>query len=170
MPCVAAIIDSVSPLHGTSNTDIEIRGRNFQSDSSCMEIMIGDYQCDLVGEMETVDGEDIVHCNIATTPDNLPPMPTQYYSVNINQGGYGNSLFNSVENRSFYLRALISDITPRQGSIMGGTLVTVTGEGFLEGETQVTVGDMECDVRDVIYTRIVCKTRGAARGSQEVQV
>eukprot|EP00040_Diaphanoeca_grandis_P004673 m.29668 g.29668 ORF g.29668 m.29668 type:complete len:4542 (+) comp16144_c0_seq1:223-13848(+) len=62
-------------------------------------------------------------------------------------------------------RAVITNVYPRYGSLAGGTLLTITGNGFqrgnISGSTDVFVGPLRCDINQYHTddTTIVCKTR-----------
>ena len=57
----------------------------------------------------------------------------------------------------------VQDVTPLQGSVVGGTEVTITGSGFGTDKTKLNVefGDLECAVTSVTDTLIKCKTEAA---------
>ena len=83
-----------------------------------------------------------------------------HYPLQLSQGGYGFALINSTENthRHFYLKAAIFDIQPRIGSVGGGTVITVTGDGYIDGRTEVSVDGFACTILTVDYNEIVCAT------------
>ena len=52
-------------------------------------------------------------------------------------------------------------ISPTQGSMDGGTLITITGEGFSAEEPEdnvITLGEFPCNVVMATSTQIVCGT------------
>jgi len=55
--------------------------------------------------------------------------------------------------------AYITSISPLTGSVLGGTLVTITGENFSDVKTDnpVLVGDLLCEVESTSSTQIVCR-------------
>ena len=54
----------------------------------------------------------------------------------------------------------VSDVTPNRGSLNGGALLTITGEGFSPNNTKNTVllGDVNCDVVESTENEIKCRT------------
>lgn len=54
-----------------------------------------------------------------------------------------------------------TSITPPDGPIAGGTLVTIRGTGFLPG-TSVTIGGIACISVDVVSTTVMTCTTGAS--------
>ena len=174
LPCLGGVIDSITPGHGTTNTELTITGSNLLSDPSCISVAVGDYSCDLTGDVTTQNNQQAITCNINTTPENSEPMSIgNHYEVQVSQGEYGLSLINiaSIDGRYFYLYGTVSGVSPASGSIGGGNVITITGEGFIDGDTAVTVGGNVCDIRSVDYTSIVCETTAAqAGGSQPIGV
>ena len=54
-------------------------------------------------------------------------------------------------------------MSPLQGSVVGGTEVTITGSGFGTDKTKLNVefGELECHVTSVTDTVIKCDTEAA---------
>lgn len=52
----------------------------------------------------------------------------------------------------------ITNVFPLQGSIQGGTTLTITGSGFGTNDSlvDVNVGDLQCDVKSVTNTQVLC--------------
>lgn len=64
----------------------------------------------------------------------------------------------------FQLHANIRSVQPAAGSTAGGTLLTITGEGFSQsqwglGSTSIVVGGSVCDVVAASYAQVTCITR-----------
>jgi hypothetical protein len=53
----------------------------------------------------------------------------------------------------------VTGISPKQGSALGGTTVTITGENFSDDalDNPVMIGDSDCLVQSTSATKIVCK-------------
>lgn len=174
LPCLAGVIESITPTFGTTFTNIEIKGTNFLTDTSCLEITAGEYPCLIDGDVREEDGYQIVTCTVETMPDTLPPMQIgQHYAIRLRQGSYGYSLITSEQNtqRHYYLKPSITAVSPRVGSVGGGVYVTINGEGFITDLTTVSIDGTVCLVQDVSYTEVVCisQTRvGASNGLVEV--
>jgi len=60
----------------------------------------------------------------------------------------------------------IDNINPQMGSIEGGTLVTITGSGFVEdgmgGSVNVKLGEDDCDIVSMSEREIICRTAAKA--------
>uniref|UniRef100_H2YQB4 Polycystic kidney and hepatic disease 1 (autosomal recessive)-like 1 n=1 Tax=Ciona savignyi TaxID=51511 RepID=H2YQB4_CIOSA len=65
---------------------------------------------------------------------------------------------------------LMYSITPNQGSIEGGTLITISGNGFVSEGLSVSVGDNDCRVTMVTFGSIVCTTVAHYAASTDVVV
>lgn len=63
----------------------------------------------------------------------------------------------------------VSAISPTDGPNTGGTLVTVTGTGFISG-TNVRIGNAWADIKTVTSTRITAQTNANANGTVDVRV
>jgi hypothetical protein len=64
-----------------------------------------------------------------------------------------------AENLSIKTDVIITDISPKQGSALGGTVVTITGENFSSKVTDnpVQIGDALCNIRTTSKSEIICK-------------
>jgi hypothetical protein len=53
----------------------------------------------------------------------------------------------------------VTGFSPKQGSALGGTTVTITGENFSDNalDNPVMIGDSDCLVQSTSATEIVCK-------------
>ena len=70
------------------------------------------------------------------------------------------------------MEAEISNITPTSGASSGGTLITITGQGF--SDTTTTVARLSahiCEIQSVTYDTVVClSTVRPGVGEHTVQV
>ncbi|XP_057684607.1 fibrocystin-L-like [Corythoichthys intestinalis] len=64
----------------------------------------------------------------------------------------------------------VSGISPSQGSIGLGTLLTVTGTGFSTESASIMVGDAQCAVEEIAVDRVVCRLGSAAAGTYPVWI
>lgn len=82
---------------------------------------------------------------------------------------FGDTALNGVE-PSFALFPEITDITPNEGVIYGGTAVTLTGLHF-NGTSSVTIGGTECtDLVVVSDSEITCTTPAGTLGAKDIIV
>lgn len=74
-------------------------------------------------------------------------------------------LYSSSNNiPSLDIKFRITNVYPLSGSVMGGTRVTITGEGFSTNTTgtKVKVGQYDCAIESVSSTQIVCLIQDTA--------
>lgn len=59
----------------------------------------------------------------------------------------------------------VTDIYPTQGSLYGGSLVTVFGKGFGTNASLVDIsfGDYKCQIQDIADTELTCLTSSTAK-------
>jgi hypothetical protein len=64
-----------------------------------------------------------------------------------------------TENLKIKTQAVVTGISPKRGSALGGTTVTITGENFSDNalDNPVWIGDSDCLVQSTSATEIVCK-------------
>ena len=148
-PTVSSLSASQGSVSG--GEELVIHGSGFEVSKTFVHI--GPNPCNVTSLYST-----LIKC---TTPANAPGIYD--VKVDVNSKGY------AVDSRSlsklphFKYVLEITGISPRYGSIFGGTIVTVTGRGFSDNNAAnvVDVGDIPCKVLSSRTTEIVCKT-GAA--------
>lgn len=66
---------------------------------------------------------------------------------------------------SIMTSSTVSNITPTQGSVLGGSILTITGTNFSAEKTDqaVTVAGTWCDILTVTTTQITCRIRNTGR-------
>jgi hypothetical protein len=90
--------------------------------------------------------------------------------VVVNLDGVGNSVqpFTSVLVEGI---ATVNSLTPNSGSIQGGTILKINGNGFSNIEnTQVKIGNKSCIVKSVKNTEIVLLTPENLPGDLPVSI
>ena len=100
-------------------------------------------------------GADVTQCPVAVTVVAQDP----YESLQLNGAAYTNGYFLSTSHVAYSLAAtpLVSGITPTNGSSLGGTSVTITGQGFgSAASTSVALQGYPCTVQSVTSSSIVC--------------
>ncbi|KAK4320643.1 hypothetical protein Pmani_008476 [Petrolisthes manimaculis] len=91
----------------------------------------------------------------------IGPMNASIYvtnegpSVTDRAGLYVNSKDKLYQHHTY---AVVESVSPYISSTKGGTLLTITGQGFSKDTTQVDVGGAACEVKDVTNTEITCIT------------
>ena len=149
-------VTSVDPaiIYGP-DVNITIRGTLFGNDPAAVTVRIGDTECTL---------DDIAPSVISCTPG-FALAGNQALSVHINQKGYASHNLNDLE-----VVPTIYDINPSSGSLFGGTLLTIDGMGFADGDTQVTIDGSTCEVQSVTTSVIHCITPSGSNPMAVVEV
>lgn len=122
--------------------------RSWQSKTS---VAIGSYTCNITQTFSTY-----IKCII-------PPLPPGKYDVMVHVPGKGYASYSgSLPVIESVLE--ITDVSPRQGSIFGGTMVTIRGRGFSDRPVNqvITFDDVPCDVMSSTSNYIRCRTRGSS--------
>ena len=92
---------------------------------------------------------------------------TELVTVNVYNRGLARNTIKNEMARRFAFKPEVTSVSPTTGSTNGGTNITITGSGFIEGQTTVTLKNSPCAVITMTYTQIVCKTPADATGSTQ---
>ena len=135
------------PLSVTSGDTITINGSGLTS-------LTGD------SVIVSVSGRDCTIIN-ATSTQIICQSPTHTPGVKqlqVKVPGKGYAFFKTSRNVSYVL--VVHSTSPDKGSILGGTVVTLTGEGFSSNmsDNQVMCGNKECALISSSNTEIKCLT------------
>ncbi|XP_052063080.1 fibrocystin-L-like [Mytilus californianus] len=135
---------SVTPLSldGTSST-VTITGQRFGTDSSNMMVTIGGVDC----TVSVVTAQEIT-CTITNVPVGSQPVVVLLKDI---------GLATNNNNIQITSQAVISSITPSEGSIHGGTLIDIAGNGFTN-DTAVTIDGATCQISLVTLSSVKCMT------------
>ena len=62
-------------------------------------------------------------------------------------------------------RLIVANVRPFQGSLRGGTTLTILGDGFSLNKTRnsVMVGEHPCELESVKVTELTCKIKDTAK-------
>ena len=151
-PCVTPAIESFIPRWITKDTIVIVNGKGFSSQSCQNHVKLGKHKCDVIWSTESQ-----IKCRINTATS--PPVNTRMgISVHVNNRGNALRQIKSPVNETLRLRAIISDFSPKQGSLAGGTKVTIRGSGFTGNSAVVTIGLVECKITHMTYEKIECST------------
>ncbi|XP_063689847.1 fibrocystin-L-like isoform X2 [Bolinopsis microptera] len=147
-------VSQISPVSGSvvGNTKMTITGTNL---GDIKEAKIGDVAC--AKDADETSTETKYYC---IAGGNSPGK--HLVSLETNAGEFAQSV---VE---FNYILMIQHVSPLQGSVMGGTEVTITGNGFGTDKDMLNVefGEFECKVKSVTDTEIMCDTEPAMNVDQ----
>ncbi len=155
-----------------SNTVLTINGSNFGLTLSDVMIKIGNQECKIIEIDNTtisckIDGLEIGEQSISLR--NLSYY-CFFYIIQIQINVYILFFLNKLElgYAQSYVTILgygtINSIFPNAGSIYGGQLVTINGNGFT-AQTSVSFGSSICQIVEYTISKIRCKTSEHGEGS-----
>ncbi|CAF3592631.1 unnamed protein product [Rotaria sordida] len=145
-PCTIGTVTSISPVQGPTGTTITITGTGFSTTTCENIVLIGSsYQCPISSASTTQ-----IVCQIGSN-SLLNGKSIQSFNIIRDRQGFlsNNGLI------QFQFQAKITNVSPLQGSIVGGTQVTITGDGFIPDDTRVIVGSIEyTSLATITYSQI----------------
>ncbi|XP_067833370.1 fibrocystin-L-like [Heptranchias perlo] len=177
-------IDEISPVSGLPGQLITIHGKIFtdvygsdkpknsnRRNTRILRVYTGGMLCDLLPpDSDTLYGLklDYEHSDIGTMTCKMTGTYVGHHNVSfILDKGHGRSLphvqtyFVSSLNKlsMFQTYAELTGIYPSEGSLEGGTRLTVTGRFFDETDApaRVTVGGQSCETLSISTTQIICR-------------
>lgn len=145
-PIIDDVIPKTVPVVG--GVLLTIKGSKFGNVDIPPDVFVGENICDVVDHNDT-----LITC---TTPENdVGKHVVQVYVKDV--GGV-----EPITWLTYQLSSESSDII--EGSLLGGTLIKVTGTGFGTdiNNVKVSVGDYGCNVTDVKETEVECQTEPAS--------
>ncbi|XP_067676837.1 fibrocystin-L-like isoform X2 [Haliotis asinina] len=151
-PTVTAV--TPTSVNGSSTT-ITVTGTKFGTEASALSVKVDESVCTVSGSVT----DTTFDCDVGD-------VPVGNHDVKVVVAGKGTAT-PTVKIES---SAVISGITPTTGSVNGGTILSITGNGFVDGETTVQVGGEDCVVTAVTPSQIQCDTSSHAAGAVDVVV
>ncbi|XP_028646735.2 PKHD1 like 1, tandem duplicate 1 [Erpetoichthys calabaricus] len=147
---VTPIIESISPqtTNVMGNTSLTISGSQFESQSS---VLIGNSNCKI-----TEWTNSVIICT-------LPVLPPGTYNILLQVGNWGYANASDGVNTSIEYILEINSVSPLEGSMYGGTTISVTGSGFSTNpnDTQVLMGNNICKVTLATESELECVVQPA---------
>lgn len=145
-PLVSSLSSSEGSVSGGEELMIQGTGFGVQQGT----IKIGPRPC-----IVTLYSDVFIKC---TTPANAPGI----YDVLVCVNGKGCAVDAGLRSRPPQFKYILEviDISPRYGSIFGGTVLTIAGRGFSDNTLAiaVNVGDIRCKVLSSRSSTIMCRT------------
>lgn len=152
-------VSSLSPSNSSpvQKKDLVITGTGFSSDASDFKVwLIPDdasgttYECNVVSSNSTS-----ITCRLSGGKKGD-------YRVKVHMEGKGYSMPTSTDKDLFKYRLTVSSITPSSGSVVGGTVLTITGTNFstILNENQVVIGESGfdyCIILTATATELTCR-------------
>nr|XP_055075552.1 fibrocystin-L-like [Misgurnus anguillicaudatus] len=158
------VLTGVTPNEGSyaGGAVVEIQGSGFDPNST--RVLICNKECNVNVQIST---STQLYCEVPYNNGNETDRVCEVVVMN------GNNRVNLTIGYTYRssLTPVISAVTPRRGGTAGGTRLTITGSGFSEdaSEVTVTIAGSVCDVESANGTQIICVTNAQTK-SQETKV
>ena len=145
-------VTDISPSNvSTSGVLFTIKGRGFGKNVADIMVNIGTTSC----QVTKVNHSHII-CQAGYIGAGWNYL--RVYRANIGNMGVGQL--------KVWSHPYVSNVYPHNGSLNGGTVLTIYGNGFVKGHTSVKIGDKECTVLRTNQTQVQCSTMPNAMGIQ----
>ena len=141
----------VYPSTGESTSKITINGSGFSPINHENIVMLGHHVCNV--ETSTTTS---ITCRLDISE---APRPFERLGVSVKIAGLGQAIVAPSANRTTFFELIpsLNVLNPTVGSVVGGTKMTIKGQGFVPG-MQVMIGGGVCDIRHLSYSMIECTT------------
>lgn len=150
---ITPVIDSVSPSSLNSSGLVTLAGINFGNMVSTLYIIIGSQKC----SVQSVSDQQVT-CQ-------LDGLDIGDQSINLNKQQVGNAIINSSQ-VIITGQSQIQSISPSSGSVNGGTLLTITGNGFDKNTTTIYIdGTSLCKIVSLTINQVTCLTSSHTSGT-----
>lgn len=164
--CSTPKVSAVTPPQGTSDTIITVHGHGFSNESCHNKVTFSSHECEVISSNDTA-----ITCVLSTAEY---PIAGEALDVKVKvlNRGYAFVRADAGDTTDFVLKPSVIAVSPSSGSQAGGTLVTITGDGFSNAISNnvVQIGSTVCDVESSSFDTIVCRTRASSEQAQQVIV
>ncbi|XP_048585401.1 fibrocystin-L isoform X2 [Nematostella vectensis] len=154
-------VDYVTPttILGKQNV-ITLYGSGFPAKTSDVTVTLGSTACTVM-----TSSPYSIDCLVDT-------LVAGSHVITVQLNPYGYPMFGMDASKTVTSVAVVSDLSPVEGSLGGGTVVTIKGNGFdaRPGHTTVRIGTGYCVTKRVTYDTIICVTKMHKAGSFEVDI
>ena len=124
-------------------------------------VLFGNHPCENVTLVDVTESYDEITCTASNQEAGLYQVHVHIKSIGYARPINSLSLNDDINNAfTVSVMATATDITPSDGSIEGGTRLTITGTGFshLADRMNVDIGGHACDVVETSESSVVCIT------------
>jgi hypothetical protein len=151
-----------------------IIGSNFGNDATKLTVKIGNDNCNIIAATNAT-----IFCrslSLSVGPQNILVnlKGTKFFIISSDvlfSGSIG--IGNSIQTSSFVINGIasIASFSSRSGSIFGGSIFSINGNGFGNSlNTQVKIGAKFCSISSVSSSEIICLTPSYSAGNYSVSI
>ncbi|CAL1525942.1 unnamed protein product [Lymnaea stagnalis] len=134
-------ITQISPASGTPGNPVQISGNGFDSTNENNYVFIGSSPC-----IVTDSTESLITCTVGNGTTGSADV-----QVRVDKKGLANGSL------KFTFVTGVNSLSPKFGSVGGGTLLTINGYGFTP-DASVKIEDEDCRVQMINQSQITCRT------------
>ncbi|KAG7173087.1 Fibrocystin-L-like 2 [Homarus americanus] len=98
-----------------------------------------------------------------------PGIPAGNYDITVAIEGLGDASVDSAASQ-VTVAPEVTSLTPAEGSVHGGALLTIAGTGFNPGEVSVTLDGAVCHLETETTTSLTCRTSAHTAGTVSVTI
>uniref|UniRef100_H2Y4C5 G8 domain-containing protein n=1 Tax=Ciona savignyi TaxID=51511 RepID=H2Y4C5_CIOSA len=151
LPIISAIAPTTSTVIGGQS--LNITGSNFGSSISDVKITIAGKDCAISSWSMT-----FLQCSLPSAPPGVHPV-----NVLVAETGIADLTQNNISGITYTFQ--VDGISPQHGSIYGGSMLTITGSGFVNDPSlNISIGNQaQCMVQSVSNNRVTCKVGSLAK-------
>ena len=162
------VVSEVTPssLIGLDPISLDITGQLFADSVDDNVVMVGDNECEVMSATPT-----LLQCSLDALPAGNYVLTVTVCPVTPTMDSYCPGHANVAIDALTSPGEIIS-VSPLQGSVAGGTQLTISGRGFSTDSSVVSVslGDQECIISSASYSQIECTTTANSAGTYNVMV
>lgn len=147
-------VSSISPSSVSGNqTTVFVPGSGFGSSLEDLRVYADNIMLDV---------KEVTDSSLTLLVGPLPAGPHALKVIVMSKGlASGNAILTSQAQAS---------LQPTSGSLAGGTLLTITGNGFAVGNTSVKLGPYPCTIMTVTPAMVTCLTRAFNEAQVQVNI
>ena len=150
-------IVSPTSIDTTDPTTVTLTGEKFGTVSADVTVAIGGEECTVT----SLTGGDTIECTING-------LPAGKNFVDVRVSGLGKA---STTSEVTGVEVVNDPVTPSEGSIYGGAVLTITGHGFHRDGMSATVDGNSCEIEEeVTLSQILCEIPPHSAGTVPVRV
>ena len=161
------VLLAISPAGGGVGGVLSVYATGLSSNAADNQVLVGGTPCDVLSAVEVTGTPWASESRpVIKTDCSIRPSEAGRHVVQV--GLVGRGLDIPRQNITFTHDLKLLDFTPRSGSLAGGTLISLTVDGFPafgdEAFAEVHIGDVPCRIVSTNHTSATCVTAAAVSG------
>ncbi|GAQ89759.1 hypothetical protein KFL_005590010 [Klebsormidium nitens] len=149
------LVTSVSPVNLNGSANITLTGQNLQNANAFANVTV------LIGGPKSLAQAtcQILAWNTSAITCTAPVLPAGSYPIQVNVDGMGYA--SGLRGLTLSYALAVTSVSPANGSVYGGTVLTVQGLGFSanSGDYLVSIGGLSCKVLSSSAQQLRCVTQ-----------